>query len=839
MCLNTPQGPICKCPDGFSLNGNGKKCIEYSTPAPATNCTGFLCSKTRECLNQEDVCDGVIDCLDGSDEDFTPKGICHKNNCNLTVNFVCDDVRCLHKYCNPTPICNDRRDQMNCSPGSLEDDEEDALFTPGTCPNFECDGLCLPLDNRCDGITQCPNGSDEMNCEIDCGTDEFYCPPLGCHSNSKKCDGYIDCFDASDENNCKSIASTDNHKEEVYHLICSENEFSCASDALECIPKFLVCDGYAHCSDRSDEQHCADLPTPSISTSITCEYPERLCRMTNKCLTVNQLCDGNFDCPNGIDEGFRCEEKICDRNKECSHFCHNVPEGFICTCPPHMFLLPNGKKCSMDHSCEAWDTCSQVCEKKGKSYECQCHEGYHLAKDRFTCKSNATDSALVIFSSRQEIRGIDLKSSSVRNIHSSLKNTVALDFLFSSEESSQIFWSDVIDDKIYRGYLMGETIRNVEAVIPIGLSRAEGLAVDWIGRNIYWIDSNLEQIEVALINGSFRRTLVEEDIGKPRAIALDPSEGLVFWTDWDKNKPRIDRCTMSGEKRKTITELTFVNYAWPNGITLDYIQKRVYWVDAKLHSIHSTNYEGTMHKVVLKDEDILSHPFDISLYENYIYWTDWKSDSVMRANKWNGSEIQVIQRTKTRPYGITVMHSSRQARIENPCGKNNGGCSHLCLLSTNRSYKCECPHIMRLDPKDGKNCIPVDQVLLFVVENQIRGIDLQQPNHHIIPTISQSSQGMGPYHIDFIVAKNQIYWSDVFLNEVKTAKLESGKIETVMNTDLIKPYGFAIDWIANNIYVSSGSKKCNIYAAGLEGQFVTLIHKDLGSVKSIVLDPAM
>uniref|UniRef100_T1GJ42 EGF-like domain-containing protein n=1 Tax=Megaselia scalaris TaxID=36166 RepID=T1GJ42_MEGSC len=145
---------------------------------------------------------------------------------------------------------------------------------------------------------------------------------------------------------------------------------------------------------------------------------------------------------------------------------------------------------------------------------------------------------------------------------------------------------------------------------------------------------------------------------------------------------------------------------------------------------------------------------------------------------------------------------------------------------------------MRLDKENGKKCIPVDQVLLFVMENQIRGIDLQQPNHHIIPTISQSSQGLGPYNIDFIVAKNQIYWSDVFLNEVKTAKLDSGKIETVMNTDLIKPYGFAVDWIANNIYVSSGNQKCNIYATGLDGQFVTLIHKDLGSVKSIVLDPA-
>lgn len=30
-------------------------------------------------------------------------------------------------------------------------------------------------------------------------------------------------------------------------------------------------------------------------------------------------------------------------------------------------------------------------------------------------------------------------------------------------------------------------------------------------------------------------------------------------------------------------------------------------------------------------------------------------------------------------------------QVPNPCGTNNGGCSHLCLLSTNQSYTCACP----------------------------------------------------------------------------------------------------------------------------------------------------
>lgn len=41
---------------------------------------------------------------------------------------------------------------------------------------------------------------------------------------------------------------------------------------------------------------------------------------------------------------------------------------------------------------------------------------------------------------------------------------------------------------------------------------------------------------------------------------------------------------------------------------------------------------------------------------------------------------------------------------ENPCKNNNGGCSHLCLLSFNGTHQCNCPHIMSLGA-DNKTCI--------------------------------------------------------------------------------------------------------------------------------------
>ena len=60
----------------------------------------------------------------------------------------------------------------------------------------------------------------------------------------------------------------------------------------------------------------------------------------------------------------------------------------------------------------------------------------------------------LIFSNRHELRSISLKNGmGVKALISSLKNTIALDFYHTDNEDI-IFWTDVVDDKIYKGTLL-------------------------------------------------------------------------------------------------------------------------------------------------------------------------------------------------------------------------------------------------------------------------------------------------------------------------------------------------------------------------------------------------
>ena len=66
-----------------------------------------------------------------------------------------------------------------------------------------------------------------------------------------------------------------------------------------------------------------------------------------------------------------------------------------------------------------------------------------------------------------------------------------------------------------------------EHVVSVGLQYPDGLAVDWIGNNLFWTDSKTHRIEVSKLDGRYRKTLLWENIWEPRSITVDPEEGCV------------------------------------------------------------------------------------------------------------------------------------------------------------------------------------------------------------------------------------------------------------------------------------------------------------------------
>uniref|UniRef100_A0A8C4SJC3 LDL receptor related protein 1 n=1 Tax=Erpetoichthys calabaricus TaxID=27687 RepID=A0A8C4SJC3_ERPCA len=409
-----------------------------------------------------------------------------------------------------------------------------------------------------------------------------------------------------------------------------------------------------------------------------------------------------------------------------------------------------------------------------------------------------------------------------------LRNTIALDFHLNQ---SSLYWTDVVEDKIYRGKLSdnGAALTSFEVVIQYGLATPEGLAVDWIAGNIYWVESNLDQIEVAKLDGTMRNTLLAGDIEHPRAIALDPRYGILFWTDWDAHLPRIEAASMSGEGRRTIHK-EVDGGGWPNGLTVDYLELRILWIDARSDAIYSARYDGSGLIEVLRGHEYLSHPFAVTMYGGEVYWTDWRTNTLAKANKWTGHNVTVVQRTNTQPFDLQVYHPSRQPQ---------GPCSHLCLINYNLSVSCACPHLMKLHP-DKKTCYELRQFLLYARQMEIRGVDIDNPYYNYIisftvPDIDNVTV------VDFDAQEQRIYWSDVRTQSIKRAFINGTGVETVVSAgreallDLPNAHGLAVDWVSRNLFWTSFDV---IEVARLNGSFrYVVISQGLDKPRAITVHP--
>ena len=133
----------------------------------------------------------------------------------------------------------------------------------------------------------------------------------------------------------------------------------------------------------------------------------------------------------------------------------------------------------------------------------------------------------------------------------------------------------------------------------------------------------------------------------------------MIWTDWGNH--RIEIARLDGSWR---TALVNSSIGYPNGVSYDFKSKRVFWCDAKRDKIEYINLfplfgaNNSRGEIPLKSREIV-HPFGITVFNDYIYWTDWGRRAILRTDM-NGSEVTVIRDRHLSLMGLRIYHKDRQ-----------------------------------------------------------------------------------------------------------------------------------------------------------------------------------
>lgn len=701
-------------------------------PAEAYQCKDSVRPGQASCIPRQLLCDTACNCNGCDDENPT---MCGNRTCGVTE-FACGNGQCIDSawHCDG---------QADCSTGA-----DESTSCGETCPagQFRCrDGSrCVDSKWKCDGEADCPDGSDEEQCSdasprptvSSCAADRFRCEDHShCLSLRWVCDGEKDCPDGSDEKlpQCSRQSTTAADGGGRPGLRCTTHEFACTSG--RCIPLTLRCDSTDDCGDGSDESNC------------TCAKGQFACSRRHQCIPIKYVCSGQQECADGTDE-LHCSLPLLQpmaptttaptttaaatraaavttaaavavgtcTGARCQHQCLSNGK---CACEPGYRLLTNGVNCTDIDECAGSGgdaaaaaqppaPCSQLCINLPGSYRCGCLDGYVPSHfDNHSCKA-VGDRPYVVFANRIDIRqlrlGVPMEYTVVVNEGRSI---LALDI---DESKHVVYYSDAHEETIYRANLPSATVSDgeIEPLVKDGVGTVDGIAYDWIYKKVYWTDAETKEVSAVETSYPQQRVVLISGLSEPRAIALHPSRGLMFFSDW--GRPAIYRAGMDGE---SLTAIVTDDITWPNGLALDHTTELLYWIDAKLKSIRMSGLDGQNQRVLMSDHRWINNPFAISVFEDNVYWSERGNMTIMTAHKLTGANVKRLLNDTVNsgePLDLKVHHSARQPPGVNLC--ESKPCQQLCFPAASwpgvvvaSPVSCRCAIGYRLDANK-RTCSP-------------------------------------------------------------------------------------------------------------------------------------
>ncbi len=295
--------------DGIAVSIGGKQCvISYPTRAgnpPEWHVAGNLtnCTSARYRLVQSSMI---------SESNKTSR-------CSRSNHIQCDDGTCvvLNRRCDGISDCPDGSDEQNCLPACVQSHTtaKTSCFENCVIPNCSCTflydensqlGACQPMWSTNRSFTENVDKIQENPWE----TDRLYVNDL--HHPSYAQSAAFNTIQSSSEilpTDVDCIFQKGVHEQALNLRYCYQHKcpgmYKCYYSY--CIPYRYVCDGWSDCPSGEEEDKCNKLICPGLLK----------CALDNVCISHSEVCDGNIHCIISKDDEWMCDLPECPEHCIC------------------------------------------------------------------------------------------------------------------------------------------------------------------------------------------------------------------------------------------------------------------------------------------------------------------------------------------------------------------------------------------------------------------------------------------------------------------------------------------------------------------------------------------
>ncbi|XP_052218870.1 low-density lipoprotein receptor-related protein 5-like isoform X2 [Dreissena polymorpha] len=303
--------------------------------------------------------------------------------------------------------------------------------------------------------------------------------------------------------------------------------------------------------------------------------------------------------------------------------------------------------------------CQHICIPLGRERICQCRFGYVLDDNKETCSSEPLSDNFMYVSDwyNDEIYQVSLINDAVNALD--IKHIDSPTGVLYNSITKRIIWIQTSSTKIHSANANGT---GYSEVFDVASAEPHRLALDYSTGDIFYtaegsntLPTKFTGIGVVSPNGIHRKVILEGV--KPRAIAIEPVKGFLFWTDYGTSV--LMRANTDGTNIVTL----YTSLESPNGIAIDISASTLYVADGgTTNIIYRCGYEANTCVQYFKDTEVRLR--DIQLLGNYLYYTAWNKVSITKLHKTNTNDTaQIANNAEFGRLNCISLHSSKFFQI--------------------------------------------------------------------------------------------------------------------------------------------------------------------------------